>query len=84
MVKLHIKNHCIETSAKQEFKRLMDNYFESDNGTESIEENIEILREFIEKADFARLRSSDPRLTGEVESVVYLNKEDNEIKIIFP
>lgn len=85
MVKLQIKDHCIETAAKHEFKRLMDDYFEADadNETDSIEENIEILREFIEKADFARLRSSDPRLTGEIESVVYLDKDGDEVKIIF-
>ena len=83
MVKLHIKDHCIETAAKQEFKRLMDNYFESDNGTDSIEEKIEVLREFIEKADFAKLRGSDPRLAGETESAVYLKKENNQIKIVF-
>lgn len=83
MVKLQFKGHCIETAAKQEFKRLMDKYFESDNGIKSMEKNIEILREFIEKVDFARLRSSDPRLAGDIESVVYLKKEDNEIKLIF-
>jgi len=83
MVKLYIKDHCIETAAKQEFKRLMDNYFESDNETGLIEEKIEILREFIEKADFGQLRGSDPRLAGETESDVYLKKENNRIKIVF-
>lgn len=83
MVKLHIKDHCIETAAKHEFKLLMDKYFESNNETGSIENQIEVLREFLETADFAQMRRSDPKLSGEVESVVYLKKDDNGINIMF-
>lgn len=83
MVKLHIKDHCIETAAKLEFKRLMDKYFETDNDTGTLEDKIEVLREFIETADFVYLRGNDPRLSGEVETVVFIKKENDEINIIF-
>lgn len=83
MIKLHIKDHCIETAAKLEFKKLMDEYFETDNDTGLLEDKIEVLREFIESADFVHLRGSDQRLSGEIETVVYITKENDEIKIIF-
>jgi len=69
---LHIKTHCIETEARNEFKRLMDSFFTDDDTEGLIEARIEVLRAFIEQSDFARLRSSDSRFSGEVESEVML------------
>ncbi|PKL35451.1 MAG: hypothetical protein CVV44_21840 [Spirochaetae bacterium HGW-Spirochaetae-1] len=73
-VALHIKDHCVETEAKNELKRLMDRYFSEDDVEGVLEDQIEILREFIETSDFSGLRSSDPRLSGDTESTVVLQK----------
>jgi len=71
---LHIADHCIETEAKNEFRRLMDAYFTTDDVEGQLESKIELLRDFIEKSDFPGLRSRDPRLTGDVESWVTLKR----------
>ncbi len=82
-VKLHIKDHCIETEAKNEFRRLMDDYFASETENPDLEEKIGILREFLEISDFAILRSSDPRLSGEVESYVIVTPGSEGFNISF-
>jgi len=75
-VRMNINEHCIETEAKNEFKRLMDSYFCSNSDTDKFEKKIELLREFIDTADFAFLRSSDQRLSGEISSAVILERNN--------
>jgi hypothetical protein len=81
-VRLHIKGHCIETAAKKEFKRLMDAYFAGEDAGPDLEARIELLRDFIETGDFAALRSSDPRFSGEVEARVLLAREEGAIRVV--
>jgi len=78
-VKLHLHDHCIETEAKRELKRLMDLYFESDDESQGIEEQIEILEKFLNRSDFPTLRASDERLSGVVESVVYISVDEDDM-----
>ncbi|MBN1498106.1 MAG: hypothetical protein JXA07_15140 [Spirochaetes bacterium] len=73
-VKLHIKNHCIETEARREFSRLMDTYFNTDDVEGELDGRIELLRDFLENSDFRALRSSDQRLSGERESDVVITR----------
>jgi hypothetical protein len=73
-VNLHLKNHCIETEAKKMFRKMMDDYFTTDDESGVFEEKISLLREFIEGCDFCALRASDMRLSGEVESNVELKR----------
>jgi hypothetical protein len=73
-VKIHIKNHCIETEARNEYSRLMDSYFSTDDVEGELDERIELLRDFLEKSDFPKLRSSDGRLSGERESDVVITR----------
>lgn len=75
-VKLHIKNHCIETEARNEYRRLMDTYFSTDDLEGELDEKIELLRDFLEKSDFSKLRSSDARLSGQQESHVLIKRTD--------
>ena len=74
-VELEIKNHCVQTAARKEYGRLMETYFNTDDPEGMLEEKIELLREFIENSDFPKLRSSDSRLSGEVEAKVLLSKD---------
>ncbi|HOP62670.1 MAG TPA: hypothetical protein PK358_08840 [Spirochaetota bacterium] len=65
-VKLHTGEHCIETSAKNEFRRLTSLLLESDTGNveADLEQKIELLLHFLENSDFNTLRASDERLSG--------------------
>ncbi len=74
---IHIGGHCVETGAKRELKRLMDAYFDGAGDPSDIEESIELVREFLESADFSALRSSDERLDGTVESRVELGRDSS-------
>ncbi len=81
-VNLHIKSHCIETEARNEFGRLMDRYFSTDDIEGELDEKIELLRDFLESSDFPKLRASDLRLSGGQESdVVIKRSEDGRITL---
>jgi hypothetical protein len=73
-VNLHIKSHCIETEARNEFSRLMDTYFSTDDLEGELDDRIELLRDFLEKSDFPTLRASDMRLSGGRESDVVIKR----------
>lgn len=75
-VNLHIKSHCIETEARNEYSRLMDTYFSTDDLEGELDEKIELLRDFIENSDFPKLRASDQRLSGGQESDVLIKRSD--------
>ncbi|TFH38243.1 MAG: hypothetical protein E4G96_10750 [Chrysiogenales bacterium] len=75
-VNLHLNQHCIETEAKREYCRLMDAYFDTDDVEGVLEERIELLRDFLEKSDFLKLRSSDPRLSGDRKSKVVIKRAE--------
>ncbi len=76
-IQLHLKGHCIETAAKNEFHRLMDDYFTSsgDRVDPFIEEKLELLREFLDESDFPGLRASDERLAGVREGTVQIVRD---------
>lgn len=76
-VNLHIKSHCIETEARNEFGRLMDRYFSTDDIEGELDEKIELLRDFLESSDFPRLRASDLRLSGGQESDVMIKRNED-------
>ena len=48
-------SHCIETTAKQEFWKSVDEYMEK-QGDKQLGERIELLKAFVESVDFSRLR----------------------------
>ena len=58
-------NHCIETVARNEYRRCIDEYFRSDAPTPELEARVETLQRFLEQADFRRLRrESEPFVTS--------------------
>ena len=74
-INLNLGGHCIETEAKKKLKDLMDEYFSMDDPEGEIDFKIDLLREFIEKSDFRKLRTGDIRLDGEKEALVVLSRD---------
>jgi hypothetical protein len=50
-------SHCIETVARKEYENLASGYLKAGKGGSEFEEKIELLRMFLESADFRKLRS---------------------------
>jgi hypothetical protein len=82
IINLHLKDRCIETEARDEYNRLMDTYFMTDDIEGKLDEKIELLRDFLEESDFRKLRSSDSRLSGGKESDVIIKRNEREGGII--
>ena len=74
---LHTGTHCIETEAKNMFRRITEQLLGTDDipATDELGRKLELLREFIETADFNALRSSDERLAGITEGVCLLSRD---------
>jgi len=51
---LHLNGHCIETAAKRKYEELVSELLKEDNPEK--EKQLELLVEFLEKADFRELR----------------------------
>jgi hypothetical protein len=49
-------SHCIETVAKRELENLVSSYLQAGKGESEFGEKIELLRSFLESADFRKLR----------------------------
>jgi hypothetical protein len=49
-------SHCIETTAREEFWNSVNQYMEGGQEDEKLEEKVELLRSFLESADFKKLR----------------------------
>lgn len=64
---LHLKDHCIETAAKHERRRVVSALLESDESSEQfsqLADDLELLTGFLENSDFRKLRSERPELAG--------------------
>jgi len=58
-------DHCIETVARNEYRRCMDEFFRSNRSNPELETRLETLQRFLEQADFRRLRrESEPFITA--------------------
>ena len=81
-INLRLTQHCIETGARMEFERLVRQYFNKSTSESKIavlEERLEMLKIFLERADFKSLRSRYPVLNGDHDTKVTLKfypKED--------
>lgn len=67
-------SHCIETVAREEFWSLVNKYMESVQEDKEVENNIKLLKAFLESMDFKRLRrESEEHLTQgrTIKFVVY-------------
>ena len=50
-------SHCIETMAKREYERVLTILLKTDDENQLLEDELELLRLFLESADFGTLRS---------------------------
>ncbi|MBM3150184.1 MAG: hypothetical protein FJ008_03030 [Chloroflexi bacterium] len=73
-------DHCIETTARKEYQRLVQEYL-AGKGTADFEEKAELLRTFLESADFRKLRrESEAELLQGKKVIFTLYREGNETK----
>jgi len=64
-------SQCIETAAKREYWRSIDEYLKAKPGDKGLEERIELLKSFLETADFKDLRSQSERYMTEGKRVAF-------------
>ena len=64
--------HCIETTARKEFYKSVDDYMQRDQEDEELEEKIELLRLFLESMDFKKLRRESDKYMTEGKTVRFI------------
>jgi hypothetical protein len=68
-------SHCVETMAKKEYSETMKKLLTAEEQSESLEEKLELLRLFLEEANFKSLREESEKylIQGkQVKFTVYL------------
>jgi len=65
-------SHCIETTARDKFWNLVDQYMESGEDDKKLEEKIELLKVFLESTDFKKLRSQSERHLVDEKKVKFI------------
>jgi hypothetical protein len=63
---------CIEGTAKQEYKKCADEYMLHGKKDRKLEEKIELLRIFLETADFRKLRAESEKHLVEGKKVKFI------------
>jgi len=76
-IKLQLNGHCIETAAKEELQKLLDAMFNSQTENQELQDQYQLLYDFIHTADFKQLRVSDEKFTGIVPATCELYRDDN-------
>lgn len=64
-------SRCIETTAKREYWKSVNAYLKKDIEDRGLEEKIELLRGFLERADFSMLRQQSEKHIVEGKRVVF-------------
>jgi hypothetical protein len=75
-IRLDLSRHCIETEMKRRHRRLVDRALKSMAFAESLEGEIELLRQSLEQFDFGLLRVRYPALAGGGTELVELEKDE--------
>ena len=65
-------SHCIETAAKNEYRAAMAKLLAAGEGDEDLQQRLELLRLFLETADFRRLRRESEKHLREGSSVRFV------------
>lgn len=68
---------CIETVANREYKKVLSILLKSDQEDEQMEEKLELLKLFLESADFDQLRSLSDKFLLKGERVEFILKSTN-------
>lgn len=64
---LDLRQHCIETAAKQKRRHVVSALLELEETSErfrQLAEDLELLTSFLENSDFRKMRSERPELSG--------------------
>lgn len=76
--------HCLESAARREYHRLSQAFLRGELEEAEAEERIDLLREFLENADFATLRRScEERLREGREIAFLIYREGEELRYGF-
>ena len=73
-------SHCIETVARRKHAELSHRLLGSEAGNAETEDKLEILRLFLETADFRKLRSESEKRFMEGRKVKFVVYLDNDVK----
>lgn len=65
-------SHCVETVAKQEYRRRLQEYLKRGEENPELEEKIELLKRFLETADFHKLRRESEKYLIEGKKVKFI------------
>jgi hypothetical protein len=65
-------SHCIETTAKEEFRNLVNQYMEVGRKDKKLEDKIELLKAFLESTEFKKLRSQSEKYLVEGKQVKFV------------
>jgi hypothetical protein len=63
----NLKDHCVETEGKQMYERMIRCYLSkscTEEEKSAIESQMDLLKYFLENADFRKIRSAYPSLAG--------------------
>jgi hypothetical protein len=72
--------HCIETTARQEFTRYKEEYIQRGVENKALEERMELLRSFLDTMNFSELRrESEPHLLEGKRVTFLLYREDGKL-----
>jgi hypothetical protein len=78
-------SHCIETVARKEYENLARSYLQTGKSASEFEVKIELLRTFLESADFRKLRqqSEEYLLKGHsIKFILYQEKGKTKYKLV--
>lgn len=76
-VRLKLEDHCIETSAKEEYEKLAEELIKEPD--EEKEEKLKFLKDFLENADFPDLRKSG--FDGNEQMTVSVTKQNDDFVV---
>jgi hypothetical protein len=77
-MRLHLRNHCIQTAGKEERRRIESALLELDESDErfsQLADDLELITRFLQESDFPRLRSDRPELSGGCDILVELARD---------
>ena len=78
-------SQCVETLAKREYRESLQGYMASTENSKALAEKIELLRLFLETADFSKLRAESEKWLSEGRGVKFILRLENgkpETKLI--
>ena len=70
-------SQCIETLAKREYRESLQSYMASTENSKALAEKIELLRLFLETADFSKLRAESEKWLSEGRGTKFILSLEN-------